>query len=60
MAEKPKTVRPKAEKQKIDDKNQAERFKEAARQLEVDESGEKFEEAFKKISPPKKPKHDLH
>jgi hypothetical protein len=35
---------------KLTDKEQSERFKETARKLGVDESGEKFEEALKKIT----------
>jgi hypothetical protein len=34
---------------------QSERFKETARKLGADESGEAFERAFKKIVPPKTP-----
>lgn len=37
-----------------DERPQSERFKETARQLGVDESGDKFEQAFKKIVPEKK------
>lgn len=33
--------------------SQKERFKEAARQIGADESGEAFERAFKKMVPPK-------
>jgi len=40
---------PKA-KPKISDKEQSERFKKTARELGVDETGKKFEEAFKKVS----------
>ena len=46
-AEKPKP-------KKKPDKDQAERFKEAARQLGVDETGETFEKAFAEIVPPKR------
>jgi len=35
------------------DKEQAERFKETARKLDVDESGKEFERVFKKIVPPR-------
>jgi hypothetical protein len=45
-AEKPKP-------KKKPDKDQAERFREAARQLSVDETGEAFEIAFRKIVPPR-------
>lgn len=34
---------------KLTDKEQAKRFKEAAKQAECDETGEEFEKAFKKI-----------
>lgn len=37
------------------DKSQAERFAETAREHDADESGERFERAFGKIVPPKKP-----
>lgn len=37
-------------------KEQSQRFKEAAKELGADESGEMFERAFKRIVPPKKPK----
>jgi hypothetical protein len=42
-------------KPKKRDTAQSRRFKEAARDLGADESGEAFERAFKKIVPPKKP-----
>ncbi len=45
---------PKSEKPKSDDAKQSERFMEAARKIEADESGKKFEQAFKKIAPRKK------
>ena len=35
---------------KPDDAEQSKRFEEAARELEADESGKKFEKAFKAIS----------
>jgi hypothetical protein len=41
-------------KPKLTDKEQSERLKQAARELGVDESGEKFERAFGKIAKPKK------
>jgi hypothetical protein len=48
VTQKPKPKpKPKAEKPQI------ERFKETARQLECDETGEAFERAFAKIVPPK-------
>jgi hypothetical protein len=42
-------------KPKKRDPEQSRRFKEAARDLGVDESGEAFERAFKKIVPPRRP-----
>ena len=42
----PKKAKPKP---KLTDKEQSERFIEAARELGVDESGKKFEDSFKKI-----------
>jgi hypothetical protein len=38
------------------DTGQLQRFKEAAKELGADESGETFERAFKKLVPPKAPK----
>ena len=38
-------------KPKLTDKRQSERFKEAARKLEADETGKSFERAFSKIVP---------
>jgi hypothetical protein len=43
----------KAEKLKSKKKDQAERFKETARQLDADTTIERFEHVFKKIVPPK-------
>jgi hypothetical protein len=43
----PKKAKPKP---KLTDKEQSERFKQTARQLGVDESGEHFEKAFRKIT----------
>jgi hypothetical protein len=40
-------------KTKRTDKSQSERFIEAARNADMDETGESFERAFKKIVPPK-------
>jgi hypothetical protein len=40
-------------KRKPSDKEQYERFRQAARELGTDESEEAFERAFKKIVPPK-------
>lgn len=50
--EKPK-ARPKP-KSKLTDKKQSERFIEAARGLGIEETGEKFEEAFRAVARPKK------
>jgi hypothetical protein len=50
MAAKPK---PKP-KSKMTDSKQSERFKETARALGADETGEAFEKAFAKIVPPKR------
>jgi hypothetical protein len=44
----PKKQKPKP---KLTDKEQSERFKETARELGVDESGQQFEEVFKQIVP---------
>jgi len=44
----PKKAKPKP---KLTDKEQSERFKETARKLGVDESGKKFEAAFKQVAP---------
>lgn len=46
-------TKPKATKPKEDDKEQSTRFIAIARELEVDESGIKFENAIAKIVPPK-------
>jgi hypothetical protein len=45
----PKKQKPKP---KLSDKEQFERFKETARKLGVDESGDRFERAFKKLAKP--------
>lgn len=37
------------------EKSQKQRFIETARELGCDETGEKFDEAFRKIVPPKEP-----
>lgn len=52
MAKKP-DKKPKAKKKKMTAKEQSERFKETARELEVDESGKTFEMVFEKIVPAK-------
>jgi hypothetical protein len=44
------TPKKKKAKLKLTDKEQSERFKQAARELGVDESGEGFERAFKRIA----------
>ncbi len=53
MAQRPK-AKQKRNGQKNTDKKQFERFKEAARTLGVDESGDTFERVFEKIVPPKR------
>ncbi|MGY3694271.1 hypothetical protein ACVIGA_004351 [Bradyrhizobium sp. USDA 3240] len=50
----PKAGVPKKAKPKLTDKEQSERFKQAARELGVDESGGKFEESFERIVKPGK------
>ncbi|WP_157182376.1 hypothetical protein [Methylobacterium sp. WSM2598] len=42
------------------EKTQAERFKETAREVGVDETGRIFEEAFSKIAPPRKRNSQKH
>jgi hypothetical protein len=49
--EKPR-LKPKP-KAKFKDKEQSERFIEAARELGVEETGKSFDEAFTKVVPPK-------
>ena len=44
------TPKKKKAKPKLTDKEQSERFKQTARDLGVDESGEAFEKTFKKIA----------
>jgi len=48
-----KIRRPATRKRKADNPEQYERFRQAARELETDESEEAFERAFRKIVPPK-------
>lgn len=43
-----------AKKKEKPEKEQARRFKEAAREAGADETDEAFERAFRKIAPPKK------
>jgi len=52
-AETPKKPAKTSRKRKPSDKEQYERFRQAARDLETDESEEAFEKAFKKLVPPK-------
>ena len=40
---------------KIKDAKQSERFKETARRLGADDSGQPFEDTFRKLVPPKTP-----
>jgi len=47
----PKKAKPKP---KMTDKEQSERFKQTARELDVDESGEQFVKTFEAIVPAKK------
>ena len=44
------TPKKKKAKPKLTDKEQSERFKQAARELGVDESGEDFEGAFRRVA----------
>ncbi len=54
MARKPKASRPPpGERGNEPVKPQVERFKEAARRVGADETGEAFERAFRKIAPPR-------
>jgi hypothetical protein len=54
MAEPPRSSgKPKPSPKPKDDKPQIERFKETARQLGVDESGEEFLRMVRKVVPPK-------
>jgi hypothetical protein len=53
MDQRPKAKR-KRESLKSTDEEQSEQFKQTARKLGVDESGESFERAFKKLVPPKR------
>jgi hypothetical protein len=50
MAQRPK-AKPKRKSPRNTDKEQSERFIETARKLEADESGKRFERAFKRILP---------
>ena len=49
MAKKAGASKKQKTKPKLSDKEQSERFTETARKLGVDESGKKFNEAFRKI-----------
>lgn len=49
------TPKKKKAKPKLSDKEQSERFKQAARELGVDESGRSFDLAFGKIAKAKSP-----
>jgi len=53
MAEKPKPNPKSKRKGQFTDKAQSERFNEAARELGVEEAGQAFDDAFRKIIPPK-------
>jgi hypothetical protein len=52
MAEKPKPKAKPTRKPKFTDKAQSERFTEAARELGIEETGDKFDESFRKIVTP--------
>lgn len=52
-AKRPKQPDPTARKRKPADREQYERFRQAARELGTDESEEAFERAFRKITKPK-------
>jgi hypothetical protein len=54
MAEKPKRKSPPKPRRKMTKAEQSERFKETARRLGADESGEAFERAFKSLVPPRR------
>jgi hypothetical protein len=54
VAQKPKPRPPTKPKKAEKEKPQAERFKETARKLGVDETGETFEQAFRKLVQPRK------
>lgn len=56
MAKKAGVPKKKKAKPKLEDKEQSERFKQAARELGADESGAAFEKAFRKVAAnPKRP-----
>jgi hypothetical protein len=54
VAQKPKPRPPTKPKKAEKEKPQAERFKETARKLGVDETGETFEQAFQELVPPRR------
>jgi hypothetical protein len=54
MAADPKPPPKRKPKRKMTKAEQSERFKETARKLGVDESGEAFEHAIKRVVPPKR------
>jgi len=53
MAQRPKPKAKATRKPKFTDKAQSERFIEAARERGIEEAGETFERAFKRVVPPK-------
>ena len=55
MAKPPQGSKPKAKTTAKDERPQIERFKETARSLGVDESGEEFLRTLKRLVPPKLP-----
>jgi hypothetical protein len=52
MAEEPKPPPKRKPRRKMTKAEQSERFKETARKLGADETGEEFERVFRKIVPP--------
>jgi hypothetical protein len=54
MAEEPKPPPKRKPRRKMTKAEQSERFKETARRLEADESGESFERAFRHMVQPKR------
>jgi hypothetical protein len=56
MAQNPKRKPKPKQPPKMTKAEQSERFKETARELGVDESGETFERVFRKVAPPKQHK----
>jgi hypothetical protein len=57
MAEDPKPPPKRKPRRKMTKAEQFERFKETARELDADETGDRFERAFKTIIPEKRRQH---